>query len=600
MPARFLRFAPARRSDERGVVLVWLAITLVLLLGVTAISIDVAYWQVTKNREQRAADAAALAGAVTFPVDPVQSDAQAQGVASDNGYTVGAINPLTGSSSCPLSGNTTICAGAGDQAYQYKVTVAQKVNNFFGGIFGIGSTTVRATAQAEYLGPLKMGSPSNQFGNDPDATTTNLTTYPNLWANINGGGTAKQQGDAYAANWCDANGSGQLVTDGCTGIGNGNNVDYTSNGYYYAVDFTSAGSADLQVFDPAFVNTGQFCTTPQSKANLAAAAALGTPAAPIPGYPEGPNNTADIQKRFQPVGNSNDPADPGWRYCTGDNSFPTSATAPNNGPPPSTTYTVLKATIPGHPESATQACPPITFPGFTGDVSTALKTNTPANFATYFRQWTSLCTVNGAQGDEYFIQVQTDNGGGSNHFAMRGVNGANPAPVTIAGNTYMGMYANVGTQLTKFYLVRVPSAAKGHTLVLNFYDIGDADSQGTLQVIPPTDATGSNISGGVFNNGCQWTGDASGSIGFAANTQHAPWGDLSPITNCKITGVNAPGTTWNAQWSTVTVPIPNDYACNDGDPQGCWLTINYQFAGPVHDVTSWTAALLGDPVRLVK
>src|SRR4051794_38133684 len=138
-----------RRSDERGVVFVWLAITLVLLLGCTALGIDVAYWQVNKNRQQRAADAAALAGAGTFPGNPAASDVQAQGVAADNGYSVSAVGPLAGG--CPLTGNATtaVCAGAGDRAYQYKVTVARKVNNFFGGIFGIGTATVRSSAQAE-------------------------------------------------------------------------------------------------------------------------------------------------------------------------------------------------------------------------------------------------------------------------------------------------------------------------------------------------------------------------------------------------------------------------------------------------------------------
>ena len=296
-----------------------------------------------------------------------------------------------------------------------------------------------------------MGSPSYQFGNDPDATTWPINaasppkTYPNFWANINGGGTAKQQGDAYAANWCDANG-GQLVTDGCSASGNGNNLNYTANGYYYAVDFTAAGSANLQVFDPAFVDVGQFCA---SNGNLAGAAALKN----IPGYPEGATNTADIAKRFAPVGNASDPADPGFQYCTGDNIFPNSS---GQNIAPNTTYTVWKATVPGHPESATQACAPITYKGLNASVATALTNNNPANFAKYFRQWASLCTVNGNKGDEYFIQVQTDNGGGSNHFAMRGVSGGNNgAPVTIAGNTYMGMYANVGSnQLTKFYLVR--------------------------------------------------------------------------------------------------------------------------------------------------
>ena len=49
-----------------------------------------------------------------------------------------------------------------------------------------------------------------------------------------------------------------------------------------------------------------------------------------------------------------------------------------------------------------------------------------------------------------------------------------------------------------------------------------------------------------------------------------------------------------------TIPIPANYTCNDTDPNGCWVKINYQFAGGVTDTTSWNAYLLGDPVRLVQ
>ena len=71
------------------------------------------------------------------------------------------------------------------------------------------------------------------------------------------------------------------------------------------------------------------------------------------------------------------------------------------------------------------------------------------------------------------------------------------------------------------------------------------------------------------------------------------------IPNCKISNVNNGGV-WQAQWSTVSVDIPSNYLCKDSDRNGCWFTISYTFDGPVHDVTSWTAALVGDPVRLVK
>ena len=150
--------------------------------------------------------------------------------------------------------------------------------------------------------------------------------------------------------------------------------------------------------------------------------------------------------------------------------------------------------------------------------------------------------------------------------------------------------------------MRLPTASKGHTLVLNLYDIGDANDgvTGTLQVIPPPD---SNV-GATFGNTCRWTGDSvNGAIAYAANTQTPPWGPLDSshtITACKITNVNDVHAHWNAQWSTVQIPIPANYSCNDGSPQGCWVTINYLFNGVVHDVTSWNAFLLGDPVRLTQ
>ncbi len=425
---------------------------IVVFLGVAAFAVDVAYWHLVKGREQRAADASALAGAVTFPGNRLASDAAAKDVAQTNGYGVTAVTQVGSTDTCPLSsGDVAVCTGPGEEAFQYKVWITKRVQNIFGGIFGLGETTIRATATAEYLKPLSMGSPTNQFGNDPDNTPWPINannppqTYPNMWANIEGGGTAKQQGDAYQANWCDNN-----ATDGCSGVGDGKNLNYTSNGYYYTVDFTGPGAVDLQAFDPAYVNVGQFCN--DSSADLAGAAALGS----IPGYPE---PSSDIATRFRPVGNASDPTDPGFQYCTGDNWFPNSSSNGNPGPSPNTTFTVLKAQVPGDPSTAAVVCGPRTFPGYRGSVKTALQNNNPAGFATYFRQWVSLCTVNGNTGDEYFIQVQTDNGSGSNHFSLRGVtSGNNAGPVTIAGNTYMGVYANVGSnQLTKFYLARVPN-----------------------------------------------------------------------------------------------------------------------------------------------
>ena len=126
-----------------------------------------------------------------------------------------------------------------------------------------------------------MGSPSNQFGNDPESTSWPVAaaspTYPNFWANIAGGNSVKENGDAYAADYCD------IPTDGCSGIGSGMNLDYKPGGYYYAVDFTGDATVNLQAFDPAFVNVGDFCTNNGNQQS----ARGGRVSPAVPGYPEG-------------------------------------------------------------------------------------------------------------------------------------------------------------------------------------------------------------------------------------------------------------------------------------------------------------------------
>jgi hypothetical protein len=48
------------------------------------------------------------------------------------------------------------------------------------------------------------------------------------------------------------------------------------------------------------------------------------------------------------------------------------------------------------------------------------------------------------------------------------------------------------------------------------------------------------------------------------------------------------------------VPIPSDYTCDSTDPEGCWVTVLASFPSSVQDTTTWSAAILGNPVRLVE
>ena len=116
---------------------------------------------------------------------------------------------------------------------------------------------------------------------------------------------------------------------------------------------------------------------------------------------------------------------------------------------------------------------------------------------------------------------------------------------------------------------------------LSLFDIGDAagGSTGTLTVVPPLD---SNV--GTYFSLCT-----------ASSTSFSPAIDTS---KCALTNVSS--TNYQGRWVTINIPIPSTYTCTDASVSGCWFRINYLFTGGVNDVTSWTAVLGGDPVRIVK
>jgi Flp pilus assembly protein TadG len=125
-------------GDERGVVAVWLAITLVVLLGFAGWAVDFAHWKSDATKMQRAADAAALAGAVYLPDDPAGAISAAKLVASQNGYSSGVSV-------------TTL-----DSANQLKVTINSNVKSDFAKVIGIGSANIARHAVSEYESPQPL------------------------------------------------------------------------------------------------------------------------------------------------------------------------------------------------------------------------------------------------------------------------------------------------------------------------------------------------------------------------------------------------------------------------------------------------------------
>jgi len=538
----------ADRSHEGGYVAVMTALLLVILMGLAAFAVDVGQWYVVGQQEQRAADAAALAGVTNLPEDQVKAFATAQNFSKINGFQNG-VNA------------TTVTPLIDTAATRLRVSVTRTVDNIFGPLLGVPKTTITRTAVADYAGPVPLGSPCNEYGDDPDLLPNpHKSVYcadtGQFWANVGSPQAPKSNGDAYQNQ-------------------EGSNTDFDPNGYFYTVTLTKAlGSLTIEVFDPAMINVGDYC----EKNNLSGAKTLNA------------SNTVvnDPATRYAEGATS--------KYCTGDNRFDSGGT--NNVV---TEFTMRSpGPNPWDPLSfpiMTGTCAAQKFNGYDGDLKNALDTTNAAytsrpDVAANFRQWKQLCKITNAPIGTYMIQVKTnepmtsggvgnDAASGHNRFSLRAYAGSssNNDEISVAGYAKMGMYGNTPNGTSKFYLAKVPSGSKGHLFNVSLFDIGDGATSGsTITVLPPSDP-------GSPANFSECTG-----VGPALGT--------GSLTNCQI----KVDSSYNGQWETISVPISSTYTCDDTTPTGCWVRLEFYYgpgSGPA-DTTSWTASIEGDPVRLVE
>jgi hypothetical protein len=176
------------REEDRGAALALVAASMVVLMGMAAFGSDLAWFYLNASRVQRAADAAALGGVIWLPAQVGTADATAIDIALRNGYDDSELDV------------TVIPSTDSTEPNHLQVTVTDVVPTFFARILGFDTMTISQTATAEYIPPLKLGSPDNQFGNscDPEVFTG---CGSNFWANIHGKWTSTIMGDAYSS-WC--------------------------------------------------------------------------------------------------------------------------------------------------------------------------------------------------------------------------------------------------------------------------------------------------------------------------------------------------------------------------------------------------------------
>lgn len=582
----------SRTRDEHGAVAVIVALfATAVFFGLGAISVDVARWYLEAQRVQKAADAAALAGVTWMPQDLDQATVVAREVSARNGY--------------PDSGTSGVAVARGSRPSELDVTVTSTVDNVFGQLIGLPKTTISRHTVADYTGPQPMASPCNTLGNEPDGTPgagpivsqlavpagATCERTPQFWMSVHGPDVTKTQGDQYNVRRCEGGESGCAP--------DGRNLEYRPEGYFLMLRVQPAAVGqpiDVQLYDPAYVSSGSACNH-----------------SPSGSFPVGPgrNNwnpfaTTDASTRYAQA--------PGL-FCSGDDRND----GHRSGGPERGTITSFALRQPADDLNPLGA-PPVTgctrqFPGYVtsqvnvGTLREGMPNYNPA-LARVFHQWVPLCTFTPVRAGDYYLQVRTNvalggtvdpatgsyepanpatsavltqagddssvSGSGSNRFAVRAF-GASAGTISIAAWDRMPIFANANAAAPVFNLIRVLPGAAGKTLVFSFFDVGDAASNGTMTVLRPTEATGSNLSNCTAS-------------GFKA----------SSLPTCSLSGIRS-SAGWNGQSETISVPIPPDYGCNFDSPGGCWFRVQVGFGtGSVTDATTWTASIAGDPVRLVE
>jgi Flp pilus assembly protein TadG len=548
------------RRGEDGIAAVWTALMMPVFLGIAALALDVGVWHLTAARLQKAADAAALAGVPYLPDRLDLAKAAALSSAAQNGYTNG------------VNGTSVSVAPVSDHPSQLKVTVSTTAPTIFGVALGVSQVTLTRMSVADYTGPLQMGSPCNEYGQDPDPSpnakrSAACNGVVGMWGQVYGAGEMKNDGDAFQAAGCDS------ATDGCV---SGTNVEYNPNGYYYRVHISQplSGKLSIEAFDPMVVDVGAKCETIRSDGSA-------TDLRRAKNKYHNAQSTPTADDRY--AGGVNSP------FCTGDYDGSTNYSQAVT----TTTFTVLgPSTVAGGAASF----PPVCTSNFGGvnlnpsnpdalfNMLDKGSSSYDDTLAQNFRQWVPLCTLDKVDPGDYLIQVSTTAAGnlpGQNSFSLRAF-ASSPADnlnVSISGYGSMSAYANTPNGSTDFYLARLSDSARGKTLTVRLFDLGEGTTSGSyLQVLPPDPV----VNGTTLTTFTGCTGQ----------------GPATVQSSCRVDF----GGSFNGKWQTLKVPIPDTFSCAETVQLGCWVRLHLSYASgsSPHDATSWQASLDGDPVRLVQ
>ncbi len=560
---------------------------LIVLLGVAAMAIDLGwlFWQSIEI--QHGTDAATLSGVVYEPDFRTEAHTEALTAALENGFDDGASG-TTVSVLDYIDDNTAV---ANDS--QLRVTVTHRVDTFFLKIFGLAHVDIARTAVAQYTPALLMGSPDDTFGRDYGPANHD----PGFWANISGTYGPSGWGDRYAS----ACRNKVYIDNTDYGTGYGLEDYYgdpciltpewrqsvnpglasAQGGYLYGNEVPSGtfGLA-LEIFDgPLFAQrkfgkpahqddwTGDYWPDPSSWNDYQG---LGPPDLDV---------TDDFITYFMLYGPDVTP------LVTTDNELLCVVT-----------YNAFNDAGSGQPaddDGGREQYYAWWDPNWSkfADVPTSDIEN----------MWENMATEGGCGSLDrgpgiYPIRVMMqhiepagcpglyDDGKGCpyglNRFSLR-VSASTGSP-TISALSDMTIFANdVAWASTEFYLAKVEQKYAGKDLIVEFWDAGDFGGN------PGAGDTVDIIAGNGDTLTCTWV------------VYDLDYNSDENGTGCSFDMESGGGSKYDNRIVQFTIPLPDSYACS-GD--ACWFRVVYDYSGgtAIRDLTTWSAWIDGNPIRLVE
>lgn len=541
-----------RIADDRGYVLAVGALLLIPLLAFTGLAVDLGGWYARAAHLQRASDAAALAGVAALPRGFDAAEAAALEVAAQNGYV----------------DDGDLIRVEVDQVGADRVRVRitdRTVPLYFTSIFRDEVSVSRAST-AEYIPPVRMGSPRNFLGtqrlSDSQRGFTMLTPE-GFFLSINSRCALTEDGDLRATRR-----AGQYGTsDYCSNSAGEPNPTYNENGYIYGVRVEEGYSGDpiqIEIFD-------------------AAACPSGNP--PTAGWHDAPRLATSL---FETTFRLRAPA-----------------SNPYNG------AVLASLTVDGSRDNDSSS----------GDCSSGL--------SGYRNRWVRLGVINNPEpGQIYAIQVtSSDNIGNSterarrgnlNNFALRARIGTTSNPnsaftpcsadphetdpnlTTVAAHNcpnlfameHMSIFANAANQDAQFYLASIGPEHSNKTLVIDLFDPGEGGHE--IRLVNPLGQYETNFTRRVMCRRCN-------------PLETAPADGWDPVVESVVSIAGegpAPGGGRLSEWRfnerqlRLEVRLPDIAEAYGG---ATWWRIEYRFgSGTVTDRTTWSVQVRGDPVRLVE